>query len=356
MSEIDQLLSQINSGQMPTQRLKELQEMANAQLLRYEQGLTAITRNGDSFTFEDYQEALRLASGGNQGSVTRSEWDQVSLFPEKRLTLRDQLIDSIKQGQQLFVTIKAAIDAKLSPKGSSSAAESPSTTPTGVKKEDKPSQKMQLTCPKCGNMFDDARILFLPFTQEQIKRVVETYGEDFQICPKCQNIFNPRLETYSLNAATYDPQSFRTLWLWFAWLVGAGTPLCVIVIGLVPLIAGVVISCILLYRYWQIIQDGKARTSPGKAVGFCFIPFFNFYWFFVAIVGLAKDMNTYCDERNIEGSRVSDGLAVAWFILSLCGIIPYVGIATAIAAIVVWIILYKQFSDAAARIIEMKKR
>lgn len=118
MSEFDQLLSQINSGQMPSQRLKELQVMANDQLLRYEQGLTAITKNGDSFTFEDYKEALQLASGGNQGSISRSEWDQVSLFPEKRLKLRDQLIDTIKQGQQQFVTIKTAIDAKLSPKES----------------------------------------------------------------------------------------------------------------------------------------------------------------------------------------------------------------------------------------------
>jgi len=164
------------------------------------------------------------------------------------------------------------------------------------------------------------------------------------------------LTTFSSTPSTYEPQSFRSLWRWFAWLVGAGLPLCIIIIGIVPLIAGGVISYVLLYRFWDIIQDGKARTSPGKAVGFCFIPFFNFYWFFVAIVGLAKDMNTYCDERSIAGPRVSDGLALAWFILFLCGIIPYVGIATGIAGIVIWIILYKQFADTAARISEIKKK
>lgn len=120
MSELDQLLSQINSGQMSSQKLKELQEMANAQLLRYEQALRAITKNGDSFTFEDYKEALGLGSGGDQGSMSRSEWDQLSLFPEKRINLRNQLIDTIKQGQQQFLKIKAAIDAKLVPKQSGS--------------------------------------------------------------------------------------------------------------------------------------------------------------------------------------------------------------------------------------------
>lgn len=164
------------------------------------------------------------------------------------------------------------------------------------------------------------------------------------------------LTTYSPSAATYEPQSFKKLWLWLAWLVGAGLPLCFIIIGIVPLIAGYVIGCILLYRYWYVIQDGKARTSPGKAVGFSFIPFFNLYWMFVAFVGLAKDMNAYCDERNISGPRVSEGMALAFCILGLFGIIPYVGIVTSIAGTVIGIILYKQLADTAARIMEMKTR
>ncbi len=46
-----------------------------------------------------------------------------------------------------------------------------------------------------------------------------------------------------------------------------------------------------LYRAWFCLQMGGVRTSPGKAIGFLFIPFFNFYWVFVAINGLAKDWN-----------------------------------------------------------------
>ena len=74
----------------------------------------------------------------------------------------------------------------------------------------------------------------------------------------------------TLSQTTYTPQSFRKLWLWFAWLVGAGIPLTFIGIGVFLLIAGGVIGLILLYRFWSLIQDGKARTSPAQAVGFLF--------------------------------------------------------------------------------------
>lgn len=61
----------------------------------------------------------------------------------------------------------------------------------------------------------------------------------------------------------------------------------------IPMLNSLVLYFILMYRFWQIIQDGFARTTPGKAVGFLFIPVFNFYWYFVAYLGLAKDQNKY---------------------------------------------------------------
>ena len=74
------------------------------------------------------------------------------------------------------------------------------------------------------------------------------------------------------------------------------------VVGLVcafeiPYLAALVLQYILTYRYWQVVQDGFARTSPGKAVGFLFIPFFNYYWMYVAYHGLAIDMNGYIDRH-----------------------------------------------------------
>jgi len=159
---------------------------------------------------------------------------------------------------------------------------------------------------------------------------------------------------YAPVAGHYPPESFRTLWLWMAWLLGAGTPAIIICIGLFAVIAGVVITYVLLYRYWSVIQDGRVRTSPGKAVGFCFIPFFNIYWVYVAWVGLAKDINAYCRARSIYAPRVDEGLALTFYILLLVSAIPYLGLLIALVNLVILIILNKQLSDAAASIAAAK--
>jgi hypothetical protein len=54
-----------------------------------------------------------------------------------------------------------------------------------------------------------------------------------------------------------------------------------------------VMQFVLLFNFWRIDQDGAASTTPGKAVGFLFIPFFNIYWVFRAYTGLALDQNRY---------------------------------------------------------------
>jgi len=54
-----------------------------------------------------------------------------------------------------------------------------------------------------------------------------------------------------------------------------------------------VLDFILLYNFWKTIQDGRASTTPGKAIGFLFIPFFNLYWVFRALYGLARDQNRF---------------------------------------------------------------
>lgn len=91
-----------------------------------------------------------------------------------------------------------------------------------------------------------------------------------------------------------------------------------VLLGMVRLavtIIATVFYCIFLYKAWELIQDGRARTTPGQAVGFMFIPFFNFYWYFVAIKGLADDLNQYSRERNLSASPVSPGMLIAAFVL-----------------------------------------
>ena len=74
---------------------------------------------------------------------------------------------------------------------------------------------------------------------------------------------------------------------------------------------------VLLYKAWQAIQDGQVRTTPGQAVGFLFIPFFNLYWMFVSIWGWAADYNGYKARHNVPGEPASEGTFLAFLICYL---------------------------------------
>jgi hypothetical protein len=84
-----------------------------------------------------------------------------------------------------------------------------------------------------------------------------------------------------------------------------------IMIGTLPALYALVIFAILVYRIWQFLPPSYARTTPGKAVGFLFIPLFNLYWYFEAVYGWAKDFNAYVQRENIQSPRVSEAVALA---------------------------------------------
>lgn len=74
----------------------------------------------------------------------------------------------------------------------------------------------------------------------------------------------------------------------------------------------IILGCIKLYNWWEVIQDGQARTTPGKAVGFLFIPLFWVFWTFVAFVGLAIDVNRFALRYRQPISPVSPGMAIVF--------------------------------------------
>jgi hypothetical protein len=129
------------------------------------------------------------------------------------------------------------------------------------------------------------------------------------------------------------------------------------------LITALVLFCVLLYKAWNQIQDGHARTSAGKAVGFLFIPFFNLYWVFVAVYGLAWDLHRYVIRRRLYGRYellpypVSPGLGLACCILMACNVIPmldFVTIPATLIVLMIWLGSVKSASMgiAAARLAE----
>ena len=118
------------------------------------------------------------------------------------------------------------------------------------------------------------------------------------------------------------------------------------ILGAMAMVTMTVFWCILLYRHWFVLQGHGARITPGRAVGFGFIPIYCFYWWFVAYVGLATDTNRYLEQIGITHCRMSRRLAIIDCVLSiLCctvGLIPVVGVIIMIPGMIVGYILVVQ--------------
>ena len=74
-------------------------------------------------------------------------------------------------------------------------------------------------------------------------------------------------------------------------------------------ITSVVFYYMLLYKLWEVMPETIAKTTPGRAVGFCFIPLFKYYWQFIALYGLGEDMNKTLQQYGFQ-LRVNQGLGM----------------------------------------------
>ncbi len=125
-----------------------------------------------------------------------------------------------------------------------------------------------------------------------------------------------------------------------------GSGVFIIVIATPLLITGIVFMYILFYKMWAAIQDGHARSTPGQAVGFMFIPLFNFYWRFQVIWGYSKDYNEYLSRHSIQAKPLSEGIFLWACILPLLALIPFVGWVASIASLVLYIFVLNPVCDA----------
>lgn len=90
-------------------------------------------------------------------------------------------------------------------------------------------------------------------------------------------------------------------------------------IGSVVSIYAFVVFAILVYKMWLAIPPTVARTTPGKAVGFLFIPVFNLYWFFQALWGWSQDWNSYAGQSGRALPRTSGALPLSIAMFSAFG-------------------------------------
>lgn len=96
-----------------------------------------------------------------------------------------------------------------------------------------------------------------------------------------------------------------------------------------------IVTLVLYYKMWDAIQDGHARTTPGRAVGFLFIPLFNLYWIFQVLWGFAKDYNAYVYRYAIRAPRVSEPLFLTAAILTLASAAPVLNVLVGIVSVLV---------------------
>ncbi|GAG92170.1 unnamed protein product, partial [marine sediment metagenome] len=130
-------------------------------------------------------------------------------------------------------------------------------------------------------------------------------------------------------------------------IVVLGTLLALfIVLGAFVAIYATVVMCIMVYKMWKAIQDGHARTTPGKAVGLMFVPFFNFYWVFQAYWGFSQDYNSYIERHSMATNRLPERLFLAYAILSVASLAPFTWMLASIPCLVIFIILVVKICDA----------
>ncbi len=123
------------------------------------------------------------------------------------------------------------------------------------------------------------------------------------------------------------------------------------VLGLLAAFFGrLVFALIWLFVAWdavpvdyRVTSSGR-RVSPGEAVGFMFIPFFNLYWMFVASGGLADALD-YMSRSSGSHRQAGKGTSLA---ACICQFIPYLNF---LVAPFVWFAFMFQI-DGAAKALE----
>jgi hypothetical protein len=118
------------------------------------------------------------------------------------------------------------------------------------------------------------------------------------------------------------------------------------VLGMVVFsVMAIIYSSILHHRCWNALPERFRFTTPGKAVGFLFIPFFNFYWAFVTWPHLAEGVEEWKKSQGHTMPANLGGLAVGYASAFVAGFLafflpPIVTIVIDIATLILFFAFY----------------
>jgi len=121
-------------------------------------------------------------------------------------------------------------------------------------------------------------------------------------------------------------------------------PLGLVLIAVVACSSAVFL--VLIYKMWAALQDGVETTTPGRAVGFLFIPLFNLFWLFKAVGGFPVAYNEYVQRHSLPLPKLASGLFYAYVLASLLAWVPLFGVFAAALAWVLGILVISQACNA----------
>ncbi len=78
--------------------------------------------------------------------------------------------------------------------------------------------------------------------------------------------------------------------------------------------------------FWKEIPEDIARTTPQKAAGYSFIPFFAWYWWFIAFRGLVEDLNKTASRyghADLVDLNFATVICAFWVLCGMSMFIPY---------------------------------
>jgi hypothetical protein len=121
-------------------------------------------------------------------------------------------------------------------------------------------------------------------------------------------------------------------------------------IGIIILIAAQIYVLVLLYQIWKYVIGESFRyglrpsiDSPGKAIGYIFIPFYNIYWMFIVYGKFARDCNAVAQAKGKTGI-LTDGVGQAIPILILINFflswIPIIGVIITLIIFILEIVFF----------------
>lgn len=136
-------------------------------------------------------------------------------------------------------------------------------------------------------------------------------------------------------AAGAAPPVSMNKWIYRIFIIVAGVLGCVLtlwgatdskvtellMVSWLPMLISGIMMFVFIYKMWSGINDGQSRITPGKAVGFLFIPLFNYYWIFMALPGFATDYNNYLQRHGLQHPKISQGLILGAMFIPVVNIV-----------------------------------